>query len=79
MGRGIPDLLAVALHPARTDLTSTNYQDNAEGGQGRRGRSRRAPGRTGNPAHPTTHTETDMKTKTEASTISNRPSGCLND
>ena len=63
MGTGVPDLLAAALHPARTDLTSTNNPSDTEGGQGRHGRSRCRPGHTGNPVHPTTRTETDMRIK----------------
>jgi hypothetical protein len=37
------------------------------------------PGHTGNPVHTTTRTGTDIKIKTEAGTISNQPSACLND
>ena len=51
MGRGVPGLLAPALRPARTRLTSTNHPHDTEGGPPRRGRSRCAPGHPGNPAH----------------------------
>ena len=46
------DLLAAALYPARTRLTSTNSSDDRKEPQSRRGRSRCAPGHPGNPAHP---------------------------
>jgi hypothetical protein len=42
-----PHQLAAAPRPARTSLTGTNHPHNAEGGPPRRGRSRRAPGHTG--------------------------------
>ena len=80
MDRGVPDLLAAALRPARTHLTSTNHPSDTEGGPPRRGRSRCAPGHTGNPAHHTAQKRNghdDQKQK--HSTISNRPSACLND
>lgn len=52
LGRGLPYLLAAALHPARTHLTSTNNPHNTEGGLPRRSRSRCTPGHTGNPRTP---------------------------
>ena len=44
---GIPHLLAAALRPARTRLTSTNHPTDTKGGPARRGRSRCAPGHAG--------------------------------
>jgi hypothetical protein len=79
MGRCVPRLLAAALRPARTRLTSTNHPHDTEGGPPRRGRSRRAPGRTGQRALPPHRTQTDMTLKTGASTISNHTSKPLND
>ena len=49
MGRDVPDLLAAALRPASTRLTSTNNPSGTKGGAPRRGRSRCTPGHTGNP------------------------------
>jgi hypothetical protein len=45
MGQGVPDLLATALHPASTRLTSTNNPSDTEGG---------APGAVGAGARPGT-------------------------
>src|SRR4029077_5239368 len=42
-----PHLLAAALPPASTHLTSTNHPSDTKGGTARRGRSRCAPGHTG--------------------------------
>jgi hypothetical protein len=63
MGTGVPDLLAAPHRPARTRLTSTSNPHDAEGGAPRRGRSRCTPEHTGNPEHPTTRSETDMRIK----------------
>ena len=78
MGRGVPGLLAAALRPASTRLTSTNNPSDTEGGPPRRGRSRCAPGIPGTP-RTRAGTETDMRIKNGNSTISNRPSVRLND
>ena len=63
MGRRVPRLLAAARRLARTRLTSTNHPHDTEGGPPRRGRSRRAPGHTGQRALPPHTTETDMALK----------------
>jgi len=47
MERSVPRLLATALRPARTPLTSTDHPSDTKGGTARRGRSRCAPGHTG--------------------------------
>ena len=47
----VPRLLAAALRPASTLMTSTNGTNDKKGGPPRRGRSRCAPGHTGRPAH----------------------------
>ena len=52
---GIPGLLAAALRPASTRLTSTNHPSDTEGGPPRRGRSRCAPGHTGHHRAPPPH------------------------
>jgi len=59
----IPRLLAAALRPAGTRLTSTNHPANAKGGLPRRGRSRCAPGHAGRPAHHPARGETDRRPK----------------
>ena len=61
--RPVPGLLAAAHRPARTRMTSTNHPHDTEGGASRRGRSRCWPRYAGQPAHPPTHTETDMRIK----------------
>jgi hypothetical protein len=45
MEPGVPDLLAAALRPARTSLTSTDHHGDTEGGH---------PGAVGAGAHPGT-------------------------
>ena len=79
MDRGIPHLLAAALRPARTRLTSTNNPATREEAQ---------PGAVGAGAHPGTPGTTARlapqakKTphpKPGNTTISNRTSGTLND
>jgi hypothetical protein len=59
----VPDLLAAALPPARTQLTRINHPSSTEGGPTRRGRSRCAPGHTGQPRPPPRRSQTDMKIK----------------
>jgi hypothetical protein len=61
--RGIPYLLAAALRPASTILTSTNQPSDAKGGPARRGRSRCAPGHPGHATHPAPQGQTDMRPK----------------
>ena len=48
----VPRLLAAALHPASTSLTSTSHPADAKGGPVRRGRSRCAPGHPGHTKSP---------------------------
>ena len=48
----VPHLLAAALRPASTRLTSTNQPSDTEGGTARRGRSRCVPGHPGHTARP---------------------------
>ena len=47
MDSGVPRLLAAALRPAPTGLTSTNHPSDTRGDTARRGRSRCAPEHTG--------------------------------
>jgi hypothetical protein len=49
--RSVPHLVAAAIRPAGTRLTSANHPVNAEGGPPRRSRSRCAPGHPGLRAH----------------------------
>ena len=55
----VPHLLAAALRPASTRLTSTNHPSDTEGGPPRRGRSRCAPGHTGHHRAPPAPGQTD--------------------
>ncbi len=64
MEGGIPLLLAAALRPARTRLTSTNHPGDTKGGTPRRGRSRCAPGHTGHRHPPRHHQQTDITPET---------------
>jgi len=59
MEAGIPDLLAAALHLARTHLTSTIDPCDTKGEPSRRGRSRCAPGHTGQHPMPPLRQPTD--------------------
>ena len=59
----VPHLLAAALLPARTRLTSPDHPSGKKGDAARRGRSRCAPGHTGHPAHHPPQGQTDMKSK----------------
>ncbi len=60
----IPHLLAPAVRPAGTRLTSTNYPVNAKGASSRRGRSRCAPGHTGQHHAPACGKQTDTQPET---------------
>jgi hypothetical protein len=64
MEGGIPDLLAAALRPARTRLTSINHPASENGDQSRRSRSRCAPGHPGcnHATSPTRQTDTRPET-----------------
>jgi len=79
MEAGIPDLLAAALRPARTHLTSSNLP---------RGRKERHPGAVGAGAHPGTRGSTGRRhpdskqtphPKSGSSTISNHTQNTLID
>ena len=61
---GVPDLLAAALRPARTRLTSTDHPSDTKGGPPRRGRSRCAPGHTGHHRAPPHQEQTDTTLET---------------
>ena len=75
----VPHLLAAALRPASTRLTSTSNPHETKGGPVRHGRSRCAPGHPGNPAHRPPRGQTDTRPKPDTGTISNRTSDHLND
>ena len=60
----IPHLLAPAVRPAGTRLTSTSYPVNAKGASSRRGRSRCAPGHTGQHHAPACGKQTDTQPET---------------
>jgi hypothetical protein len=64
MEGGVSHLLAAALHPARTRLTSTNYPSDTTGDTTRRSRSRCAPGHAGHDraAAPASQTDTTAET-----------------
>ena len=64
METGVPDLLAAAVHPARTRLTSTNYTSGTEGEPPQRGRSRCQPGHTGRHHTPSRKSQTDTSPET---------------
>ena len=64
MERGVPHLLAAALRPARTRLTSTDHPSDTKGGTARRGRSRCAPGHTGRQRSTATASQTDTTPET---------------
>ena len=57
----VPHLLAAALRPARTRLTSTNHPSNTKGGPPRRGRSRCAPGHPGHHRTTSPGNQTDIR------------------
>ncbi len=79
MERRVPHLLAEALRPARTRLTSTSYHARQKGGHpGAVGAGARpgTPGATTRPAPPAKQTP---HPKPGSGTISNRTSGTLND
>ena len=72
VGGSVPRLLAAALRPARTRLTTTDHPANAKGGLTRRGRSRCAPGHPGRLCTPRPEGKRTGGQKTDASTISYR-------
>jgi hypothetical protein len=76
---GVPHLLAAALRPASTRLTSTIESISTKGGPTRRGRSRCAPGHTGHRHATTTTAKQTPRLKPGAGTISKQASGTLND
>jgi hypothetical protein len=63
METGIPDLLAAALRLARTHLTSSNLPHGTKGEPSRRGRSRCAPGHTGQHTLQSPRQQTDTTPK----------------
>ena len=75
----VPPLLAAAMHPARTRLTSTNYPSGTKGEPPRRSRSRCQPEHAGRHHTPGRRSQTDTSPETGTSTISNRTSRPLND
>ena len=79
MERGVPRLLAAALRPARTRLTSTTTlatREEAQPGAVGAGAHPGTPGVTARPPSPAKQTP---RSKPGTSTISNRTSGTLND
>ena len=76
---GVPHLLAAAVRPARTRLTSTNHHGNAKGEPSRRRRSRCAPGTPGTTARPSPTAKRTPDPKPSTRTISNQTSEALND
>ncbi len=79
MERRVPHLLAAALRPASTRLTSTNYTVSKKGdlpGAVGAGAHPGTPGTTAQPAPPAKQT---LRPKPGGSTISNQDSGALND
>jgi Transposase DDE domain group 1 len=76
---GLPHLLAAAVRPACTRLTTTNRPSCTKGGAPRRGRSRCDPGTPGATAQPAPAARQTSRPKPGASTISSRTSGPLND
>ena len=72
-------LLAAALHPARTSLTSPDYSVNAKGEPPGAVGAGAHPGTPGTATRPTPSSKTAPDPKPGISTISNRTSGALND
>jgi hypothetical protein len=62
--QAFPPLLAAALHPADTRLTTTNSTNRKKGDQPRRGRSRCAPRHTGHHHATATTSQTDTTPET---------------
>jgi len=79
MERGIPNLLATALRPAGTRLTSTNHSASTKGGTPGAVGAGAHPGIPGTTARPSPESKQTTDLKSGASTISNRTSGALND
>jgi len=75
----IPDLLAAAMRPARTHLTSSNLPRGTEGEPSRRGRSRCGPGHAEQHRLQPPRKQTDITPKSGSSAISNRTQSALTD
>ena len=78
MGRRLPRLLAAALRPARTRLTSTNHPHDTEGGHPGAVGAGAHPGTPGTAAHPPPHRTNRHRPENGSSTISNQTSEPLN-
>ena len=79
MEGSVPDLLAAAMRPARTRLTSTNHPADQKGDQPGAVGAGAHPGTPGYATHPHPHGKQTPHPKPGTGTISNQTSRPLND